>query len=37
MDDTGGIWPAEVENSNGEIRIIYAEEEGDYFDKIKSF
>ena len=37
MGDTGGIWPAEIKNIDGVIRIVYADEEGDYFDKIKSF
>jgi len=37
MADTGGIWPAQIQNANGKVRIVYAEEEGLYFDKIQSF
>ena len=37
MTDTGGIWPAEIEDINGKIRIIYSDENGSYFNKIQNF
>ena len=35
FEGSGGVWQPSVEFYNNAVRIIYADEEGIYYDKVK--